>query len=231
MSQPPSSWDPNAEPQGYPQGNQQGSQSGYGQQQGYGEQQGYGQPSYTPPPQYGGYPPAGQQPYGQPSYPQPGYPPQYGTPYGVPTGPQRPGAALAAAVLSYIQAGIVLLASFVILAAASAATEALLLGILQLISVGLLIFGAVQITSGSGRTLLVIASALQLGLVVYYLIRFSNFASDIDLNQDSGVVVVVPLFFAVMPAVALVLALNGMVGQYVSAKKATAAAPTTPWGQ
>lgn len=217
MSQPPSSWDPNAGQQGHPSG-----QYGDGGGGGYGQQ-----PSYSPPPQYGGYPPAetqqqyGQPQYGQPPYgygQQPGYPPQYGTPYGAPSGPQRPGAALAAAVLSYIQAGVVLVTTFFVLAAGSADTEFLLIGILQLISVGLLIFGAVQITSGTGRLVIVIASVLQLVLVLYWLIRFSSIASDLDFDEDSGVLVVIPLFYAVMPAVALGLIFNRMVTQYIAAK-------------
>lgn len=237
MSQPPSSWDPNAGQSGYSPGQPDYSQGQYGS--------GGGSSSYTPPPQYGGYPPAEtqqhygqqpypQQPYGQPGYGQPpGYPPQYGTPYGAPTGPQRPGAALAAAVLSYIQAGLVLICSFVVLAAGSGSTEFLLIGILQLVSIGLLIFGAVQVTSGTGRTMLIAACVLQLALVVYYLIRFSNVAGDIDFDEDSGVVVVVPLFFAVMPAVALGLLFNKMVTQYIAAKSGRPAGgpPPQQWGQ
>lgn len=228
MSQPPSSWEPHGGQQDYPQGQ---SQNPYGSTESFGQQ-----PAYTPPPQYGGYPPTGYDPRypgGQGGYGQPGYPPQYGTPYGPPggSGPERPGAALAAAVLSYIQAGIVLLSSFVVLAAGSADTEFLLVGIVQLISVGLLIFGAVQLTSGTGRMIMIWASALQLALVVYWLIRFTSIASDLDFDADSGVLVVLPLFFAVMPAVALALALNGAVGRFVTAKRSQAASGNTPWGQ
>lgn len=219
MSQPPSSWDPHPGQQDYP----QGPQNPYGSTEAF-QQPNQNQPAYTPPPQYGGYPPAA---YGSP-YGQPGYPPQYGAAPGAGQGPQRPGAALAAAVLSYIQAGLVLLSSFFVLAAGTASTEALLIGILQLVSVGLLIFGAVQITSGSGRTMVIAASALQLALVVYYLIRFSTIGDAIDFDEDSGVLVVVPLFFAVMPAVALVLALNRMVSAFIAAKQAQAGGQQPP---
>lgn len=219
MSQPPSSWDPNAGQQG-----QYGDSGGYGQQ-----------PSYSPPPQYGGYPPAetqqqyGQQPYG---YGQPGYPPQYGTPYGAPSGPQRPGAALAAAVLSYIQAGVVLICSFFVLAAGTEVTELLLIGIVQLVSVGLLIFGAVQITSGSGRNMMIAACVLQLLLVLYYLIRIASL-DELDAADTEGAVVI-PLFFAVMPAVALALVFNRMVSQFIAAKsgqRSGGAPPPQQWGQ
>ncbi|MBA3249215.1 MAG: hypothetical protein H0T66_02645 [Geodermatophilaceae bacterium] len=221
MSQPPSSWDPNAGQQDYSQG-QYGGSGGYGQQ-----------PSYSPPPQYGGYPPAetqqqyGQQPYG---YGQPAYPPQYGTPYGASSGPQRPGAALAAAVLSYIQAGIVLICSFFVLAAGTEVTELLLIGIVQLVSVGLLIFGAVQITSGSGRNMMIAACVLQLLLVLYYLIRIASL-DELDAADTDGAVVI-PLFFAVMPAVALALVFNRMVSQFIAAKSGQPSGGNQQqWGQ
>lgn len=226
MSQPPSSWDPNAGQQGRAPG-QYGDSGGYGQQ-----------PSYSPPPQYGGYPPAETQQYGQPQYgqppygygQQPGYPPQYGTPYGAPSGPQRPGAALAAAVLSYIQAGVVLICSFFVLAAGTELTELLLIGIVQLISVGLLIFGAVQITSGTGRNMMIAACVLQLALVVYYLIRIASL-DELDAADTEGAVVI-PLFFAVMPAVALALVFNRMVTQYIAAKSGQRSGGTQQqWGQ
>lgn len=228
MSQPPSSWDPNAGPQGYSPG--QPGQSPYGPGESYGQQ-----PSYSPPPQYGGYPPVetqyggqyAQQPHG---FGQAGYPPQYGTPYGAPSGAQRPGAALAAAVLSYIQAGVVLISSFFVLAGGTEVTELLLLGIVQLVSVGLLIFGAVQITAGSGRNMLIAACVLQLALVVYYLIRIASLDA-LDAADFSGAVVI-PLFFAVMPAVALGLVFNRMVSQFIAARSGQRPAPTQQqWGQ
>lgn len=227
MSQPPSSWDPNAGQQGYSGGSSPSSGgSSFGATQ-YGQQ-------YTPPPAYGGYPPAESQ-YGQPPYgygQQPGYPPpQYGTPYGQPSASQRPGAALAAAVLSYIQAGVVLICSFFVLAAGTELVELLLVGIVQLISVGLLIFGAVQITSGTSRNMLIAASVLQLLLVLYYLVRIASL-DELDAADAEGAVVI-PLFFAVMPAVALGLCFNRMVTQYIAAKTAPRPAPppAPQWGQ
>lgn len=221
MSQPPSSanpWDPQAGQQDHP----QGPQNPYGSTESFGQPP---QPSYTPPPAYGGYPPAAYgTPYGQPPYPVA----QYGAPYGAPTGPQRPGAALAAAVLSYIQAGIVLVCSFFVLAAGTALTELLLIGIVQLISVGLLIFGAVQITSGSSRLMTLIGNGVQLALVLYYLIRISTLGGELE-GADTEGAVVIPLFFAVMPAVALGLALNGAVTRFIAEKQAPAQNPQ--WGQ
>lgn len=229
MSQPPSSWDPHAGQQDYPQGpqNPYGSTESFGQQyQPQGQPQ--GQSGYTPPPPYGGYPPA---PYGNPPYGQPGYPPPgYGGQYGPARGPQRPGAALAAAVLSYIQAGIVLFCSFFVLAAGTELTELLLIGIVQLISVGLLIFGAVQVTSGSGRMMAIIGNGLQLALVLYYLIRITSVGNDLE-GADVEGAIVIPLFFAVMPAVAIGLAFNGAVTRYIAEKQGQQPGQTSPWGR
>lgn len=220
MSQPPSSWDPHAGQQAYP----QGPQNPYGSTEQFPPQ---GQQGYTPPPPYGGYPPPA---YGAP-YGQQGYPPPYGGPAGGRLGPQRPGAALAGAVLSYIQAGIVLVCSFFVLAAGTASTEALLIGILQLISVGILIFGAVQLASGTGRILLLLGSGIQLALVIYYLVRFQTIGSAIDLSDGEGFLVVIPLFFAVMPSVAIALALSSAVARFLGEKRAQVQQHTPQWGQ
>ncbi|MBA2552856.1 MAG: hypothetical protein WKF47_15445 [Geodermatophilaceae bacterium] len=214
MSQPPSSWDPHAGQQDYP----QGPQNPYGSTESF-QHQPPSQQAYVPPPQYGGYPPAA---YGAP-YGQPGYPP----PYGGPLGPQRPGAALAAAVLSYVQAGLVLICSFFVLAAGTDIVELLLIGIVQLISVGLLIFGAVQLTSGTGRTMAVIGNGVQLALVVYYLIRISSL-DGLDTADFDGAVVI-PLFFAVMPAVALGLAFSSAVSKFIAEKQGQAQAQNPQW--
>lgn len=228
MSQPPSSWDPHAGQQDYP----QGPQNPYGSTESFGQpNQPQGQGGYTPPPPYGGYPPTSYgAPYGQPAYGQPAYPSPYGGSYGPPSGPQRPGAALAAAVLSYIQAGVVLICSFFVLAAGTELTELLLIGIVQLISVGLLIFGAVQVTSGSGRRMVFIGNGIQLALVLYYMIRISSVGSELE-GADADGAIVIPLFFAVMPAVAIGLALNSAVTRYIAQKHGQAPAQNQQWGQ
>ncbi|CAN5182890.1 hypothetical protein BH20ACT5_BH20ACT5_20500 [soil metagenome] len=219
MSQPPSSWDPNTGQQPYGQGSYGQGQQGQGQQgQGqYGGQQGQGQqgqgeyggqPPYTPPPQYGGYPPVG---YGQPPYGAP----QYGSPYGMPTGPQRPGGALAAAVLAYIQAGLVLIGSLVVLTGATASAEWLVVAIAQLVSVGLLIFGAVQLTSGTGRKVLLVGNAGQLALVLYWSIRLATVGDAVNEIGDFGGAFVLPLFYAVLPAIGLGLSYTSAVTRFL----------------
>ncbi|MBA3524330.1 MAG: hypothetical protein H0T85_07230 [Geodermatophilaceae bacterium] len=199
------------------------------------------QQSYTAPPAYGGYPPQAPAYGGYPTgaypptpYPGTGYPGGYGAPFGAP-GPLRPGAALAAAVVSYIQAAFVLMGSFFVLAAGVELTEALVVGVLQLVTVGLLIFGGVQVTGGSGRAVMLVASGSQLVLVVYYLIRITTI-SEFDINNGDGPWFVFPLFYAVLPAVALGLTLTRAVTDWIALKHRPAgegppAAGTTPWSR
>lgn len=192
--------------------------------------------NYVPPPAYGGYPPpaAGYGAYPPSPYPGAGYPgglpPGYPNPYGGPPGafgPQRPGAALAAAVLSYIQAGLVLLGSTFVLAAGTQLTEALVVGVLQLVSVGLLIFGSVQVTGGAGRRVMLVATAAQLLLVVYYLFRLPMI-DTFDINSSEGAFVY-PLFYAVLPGVALGLTLTRAVADWIAVKRRPAGG--APWGR
>ncbi|MBA3410226.1 MAG: hypothetical protein H0U15_05135 [Geodermatophilaceae bacterium] len=189
------------------------------------------QGGYSAPP---GYPP--NQGFPAPGYPaSPGYPSPYGyPPYGYPMqrGPVRPGAATASAVLMFIQGGIVLFSTLYVLFFASLAgsvsaagiseadsyeTEFTIIGLLQLVSVGLLIFAGVQLLGGSGRTLAIVACGLQLAFVVYWMIRIGSLP---EFGDDSGAFFfVVPLFYAVLPVVALPLAMGKPVGDYIAAKR------------
>lgn len=178
-------------------------------------------------------------------YPPPqGYPAPYGqqaqgySPYGyqVPRGPSRPGGATASAVLMFIQAGLTLVSTFYVLFGASVAgtvaaggyssadalqTEWTVIGILQLVSVGLLIFGGVQLLGSSGVTVAIVACAAQLLLVIYWMIRIGTLA---DFNSDGEpFYFVIPLIYAVLPAVALPLIANKNVTRYMAAKRAQSA--------
>ncbi|MDQ3576073.1 MAG: hypothetical protein M3443_00380 [Actinomycetota bacterium] len=153
-------------------------------------------------------------------------------------GPIRPGAATASAVLMFIQAAVVLFSTFYVLFFASLAgsasaagvseadsyeTEFTIIGILQLVSVGLLIFGGVQLLSGNrnGRVLTIVACGVQLAFVVYWMIRIGSLP---DFNVDgSTFFFVVPLIYAVLPLVALPLALGRPVSDYITAKQAARA--------
>ena len=216
-----------------------GGQTSYGYGPG-GQPPGYGQPppGYDQPPPGYGQPPPG---YGQPP---PGYgqfPPGYPAPYGYPTqrGPVRPGGATASAVLMFIQSGVVLISTFYVLFFASLAsgvssagvsgadsyeTEFTIIGILQLVSVGLLIFAAVQLLGGSSRTLTIVACGVQLAFVVYWMIRIGSLP-EFD-GDGTAFFFVVPLMYAVLPLVALPLATQKVVAEYVAAKRGASSTPS-----
>jgi len=204
----------------------------YAQPGGYAQQ-----PNYAA---YGVVPPAPGYP-ANPGYPTgTGYPAPYGyPPYGYPMqrGPVRPGGATASAVLMFIQGAVVLISTFYVLFFASLAggassagvssadsleTEWTIIGILQLVSVGLLIFAGVQLLGGRGRTLAIVACGIQLAFVIYWMIRISSLP-DFDVDGDTFFFVV-PLMYAVLPLVALPMALGKDVAGYVAAK--TGASPT-----
>jgi hypothetical protein len=215
MTQP---WDPNTggqpeQPSGYPTSAQPGGgyhptpaeQPGQAGAPGYYQQPGYPTAGYQQP----GYPQPGyQQPgYQQPGYPPPGYPGYPGYP-GVPTGPTRPGAVTAAAVLAFVQGGIVIISGIVLLSVvnefsrrvdgfAGNKAEAWAVTIAVLVAGALLIAGGVQLIKGPTGAA-VIGSALSLLISVYFLIR-SEF--------NSGVVWLA-LSYAVLPIIILAFALG-----------------------
>jgi hypothetical protein len=167
---------------------------------------GYGQPAYGQPPydqphygqaQYGqaqyGQPPYGQSPYGQqyaPSgypaqpgyqpgvYAPPAYPPSY---YPQPSG--RPGQVIAAAVLGYVVAGLLVVAALICFAGANELDNLgypdngflVVGGLGNLIAAGLLIAGGVMLTAGrsTGRTLYTLGCLLDGVVAIVWLTRGS----------------------------------------------------------
>lgn len=148
-----------------------------GQPPAYGSQQPYAPPPYGAPQPYGAAPQYGApQPYGSA--------PQYGAPQPYPGPGRRPGTVTTAAVLAFVNAGIVIitkLLAFAVLATFTSnaiaewgmglvvANYALLLA--KLVAGGLLIWGGVAALQGRSRRILVIATVTQatlaaLGVVV-----------------------------------------------------------------
>lgn len=185
---------------------------------------GYPQQGGTPP---GGYPQQGTPPGG---YPQaPGY---QQTPGGLPSAPPdygqsgpivRPGGVTAAAVLTFVQAGLTIISAgafLIALAALESASDTygLSLGdstgefwaasLLGLVAGGLLIAGGVKALAGSSGQLFTISIALQLVLSVYWMIRL--------VSQDGSPLW--PILMAVMPVIAISLWYSGAAKQYVAAK-------------
>ncbi|HEV2780232.1 MAG TPA: hypothetical protein VGX25_12645 [Actinophytocola sp.] len=207
-------------------------QGGYPQQGGY-PPQGYQQQ------QPGGYPqspPAGfQQPaYGQqPTYPQaPSYAqgtgglPQAPPDYGHGAGPaSRPGTVTAAAVLAYVQAGITLITTILGISGASQGGSNAVVGwvvlLAQAAGIVLLIWGGIQITQGKGRVILIVGAALELVICLFYLIVFAAVPDyGIDVVEGAKAFLIgSALFFAVMPAISLILALGGSTTQWLRARR------------
>lgn len=175
----------------------------------------YGQPYGFPAPQPTEYLPAA--PVG---YPRP-FAPAY-SPYGAPAR-SRPGTALAASVLGYVDAGLLILAGLVLFFGASeiqsfdntfgtdngsVTTELIVNGLLNLVVAGLLIAGAVGLmqSARSGRVLLSVGGALCVAQAIYWLVRAHR--------TETTVWVIV---FMAMSAVMLALAWTRTVSAWLSA--------------
>ncbi|MGY1642772.1 hypothetical protein ACI782_16810 [Geodermatophilus sp. SYSU D00703] len=173
-------------------------------------------PAWVPPGH--GAPPA----YGAP--PGYGWPAPYGAPWSLPPrGPRRPGRVVAAAVLAFVQAGLVafasayvyLLASVFSLAgrepgfpadAGALATEATAVAGVQIGSVvALVVAGVLALNrrSAASRWTLVAALGLQVALAAYWWVRLGALSAAAVGPDPAAVVVVGVLFFAAGPAVGL----------------------------
>ncbi len=207
---------------GYPQGELPKSdypQQGYPQQGypqvGYPQTAAYPQPGYPEPgypeqgyPQQGyGQPGYGQPAYGQPAYGQPGYP-QLGYTV-VPVKPPKPGAVKGAAVLAFVQGGIILFSGIGTLGGGAGLNDLglrgtgsigdtlTIMGVLALIASGLLIAGGVSaFNKHSG--LLIAGAALSLALSVWWMIQFDFFSA----------VLIWALLLAAMPIISVALILG-----------------------
>lgn len=210
----------------------------YGQQPGtppggYPQAGGYQQPSYQPGggyPQSGGFPQPGA--YQQGAYPQaPGYVqgpgglPQAPPEYGRGGGPvEKPGTVTGAAVLGYIQAGITLITTGIIffgLVSTGGTVEGWLIGLAQLAGIVLLIFGSVQLMSGTARTIYVAGAALEILISLYYLVRvLAVDTGGFEIAEDvQGGLAVIAVFFAIMPAIGLILALGSGTSEYLRMRR------------
>lgn len=204
-------------PQGYPQTPGQGQPA-----QGYPQSPPYGQPAQQ------GYPQS--PPYGQPA-------PQY--PYGsMPAAPAeyssgpipRPGTVTAAAVLGYVQAGITLIPTILMLAGlvssdANGAAEDAALGwiivLAQIAGAALLIAGGVQIMGGKSRSVMVAGAGLEVAISLFWIIRVALIDSEgVDvIDAGKGVIIGVAIFFAIMPTISLVMSLGASTTQFLESRR------------
>jgi hypothetical protein len=189
---------------------------------------------------YAGPPPTapyGGGPYGWPPQPY-GYVPPYAAwpqgpqPWAPASAPQRPATVVAAGVLAFVQAGIVLIASLYVWFFASVAdlattgmdgayssatiralaTEGSVLAIVQLVSaVALVVSGVLTLTRRSRAVwpASIAAHAVQLLLAGYWTVRLLVLAGELDGPGPAGPLVAFAAFFAAGPAVGVGLLLRG----------------------
>ncbi|GAB1510299.1 hypothetical protein [Actinophytocola sp. KF-1] len=163
------------------------------------------------------------QPYGQqPGDANQGYGAMPPAPAEYSSGPTtRPGTVTAAAVLDFVQAGITLISSILMMSLAGAVTSAkdeslagvevdegmlALLWILTIggvVGAGLLIWAGVKAMSGTAGNLMLIANGLQILLGVVWLVTGA----------------VIALVFLVMPIIALVLSMQGPAKQFEASRR------------
>ena len=134
----------------------------------------------------------------------------------------RPGTVTTAAVLSFVQAGLTLICSVILMIGLGAITSAAndesiggidvnegmltllwILSIAGLIGAGLLIWAGVKAMSGTSGILMPIAQGLQILLCIVWL------------TQGAGIV---PILLVVMPIIALVMMLGGPAKQFEASR-------------
>jgi hypothetical protein len=163
------------------------------------------------------------QPYGQqPGDANQGYGAMPPAPAEYSSGPTtRPGTVTAAAVLDFVQAGITLISSIIMMtvlgAVTSAANDESLAGIdvdegmltlfwvltvAGIIGAGLLIWAGVKALSGTAGNLMMIANGLQIVLGVVWLVMGATIA----------------IAFVIMPIIALVLSMQGPAKQFAASR-------------
>jgi hypothetical protein len=218
-----------------------------------------GAPYAGPPPTHPpAAPPYGGGPYGWPSYgPGPYGPPAhgpapYGPPYGYPApwgpvpprGATRPGQVITSAVLAFVQAAMVLIASlyvwffaslvdvvaadspetFTPATASALATEGRVLALVQLVSAILLVLAGTLALSRRTRPiwrLLVVAHAVQVLLSVYWAVRLVMLVDEPAGSGAEGPLIMLTLVFAAAPLVGLGMVLLGAGRRWFDATNAT----------
>ncbi len=187
-----------------------------------------GAPYAGPPPAAPGWSsPYGAGPYGgwPPPWPRWGRPPE-------PPRPRRPGQVVAAAVLAFVQAALVLFASLYVFMLASVAglaaaeggaglslpraedlaQEGQVLALVQVLSVVALVVGGILALGRATRAawlVLLAALGVQVLLALYWAVRLADLVTAVPGSGDGGFLVVTALFFAAGPLTGLGLLVAG----------------------
>lgn len=155
------------------------------------------------------------------AYPQPGWSGSYPQPHPGWGGPQRPGQVTGAAVLGYVEAGLLMISALFVFAGASIVNDTanalnagdggitaqfVLAGMANLIAAALFIAGGAMFTGANptGRVLLVAAITLTAVTALFWVIRF----------HDGGIVVWA-IAFLTMPAIAACLSFGRSVNAWL----------------
>jgi hypothetical protein len=176
-------------------------------------------------------------PYGWPPQPY-GYGPPYAPwpqgpqPWTPAPAPQRPGPVITSAVLAFVQAGVVLIASLYVWFFASVAdlattgvngayssatvralaTEGSALAVVQVVSaVALVVSGVLALTRRTRRVrlALIAAHAVQILLALYWTVRLLALVDDLPGTGPGGSLIAFTAFFAAGPTVGVGLLLTG----------------------
>jgi len=145
---------------------------------------------------------------------------------------EKPGTVIAAAVLGFIQAGAALVATVLLFAeligdSGRDVAEGWIVGIALLASTIMLIFGTIRLLSGIDRRLFISALGLQLAICLYLVIKTTT-EDNIGIAPGgippgSGHAKFDPIIFltayAVLPVVALILALSGSASRWLRARR------------
>jgi hypothetical protein len=149
-----------------------------------------------------------------------------------PRGPQRPSQVVTSAVLAFVQAGVVLIASLYVYFFASIlgiatqenpgvfrsasvvafASEVSVLAIVQFVSVVLLVVAGIRALVARTRVawlLTVAAHAVQIVLAVYWAVRLITLMNDTPGPDSGGALTAVTIFFAAAPIVGLGMVVGG----------------------
>ncbi|MBB3082006.1 hypothetical protein [Geodermatophilus sabuli] len=203
---------------------------------------------YAGPPPTAAVPPWVGPPYGAPA---PGWPPYGASPYGMPwpsppAGPRRPGQVIAAAVLAFVQAaGVAVASAYVFLVASlfalaegepgfpgdgdALATEATAIAAVQIASVVALVVGGVMALSRrspAARWTLVVALGLQVALAVYWAVRLFDLLGRVPGGDPSAVLLFGVFCFAAAPAVGLGLLVGRSARDWFAADRHGEPAPS-----
>ncbi|GAB3904941.1 hypothetical protein ACFQ1S_31980 [Kibdelosporangium lantanae] len=178
------------------------------------------------PPPADGYPVYAGQPY-QPYQPYPPYPV-----YPPPPVNTRPGTMLAAGVLGFVQAGLTLAPTFVLMLVLSSVEAVnpqahldLLWGavIAQFVGFGLLVAGSVQMVSGTSRAIYLVAVTLEILLSVYWAVCIGLLFEDTAKVWSvlvTNPVILFAAFYGVIPVIGLCLAASNGPGEHLAARRA-----------